>query len=87
VLLHERVPQDRDARQNGAQVLVCANRGKAEGREGETMKPRWRWALWCFGLELQSRWPMLSLGERLMICVSPPEWFSPGEKLGEKEPF
>ena len=51
------------------------------------MKPRWRWALWCFGLELQSRWPMLSLGERLMTWSAPAAWFAPGAMLGEKEPF
>ena len=51
------------------------------------MKPRWRWALWCIGLEMQSRWPRLSLGGRLMTWSAPAAWFAPGAMLGEKEPF
>ena len=51
------------------------------------MKPRWRWILWCIGCDLQWRWPMLSMGSRLMTWSAPAEWFQPGEKLGSEEPF
>jgi hypothetical protein len=36
---------------------------------------------------MQWRWPMLSLGSRLMTWAAPAGWFQPGEKLGSKEPF
>lgn len=50
------------------------------------MKPRWRWLLWCIGMELSWRFNWKWAGN-LMVWASLPEWFGKGTKMGDEVPW